>query len=365
MGEVNQDIKPVTSETADEYSKNLLNSFSVKPEKTQLSMNQESLKHSNLNLGLSLGGIYDEDLEEKPLARSSSVAGLIKKESVELSVVPSLERSRSMPVMGEQQDHGKAINVVEGMEIDAKNGLEKQRSPSNNVGKKRALKQTVEVVMPSSPSKTAAWAVTSAVKNPALHRALAIIKAGEACMAQKRLTPGSQKRELLQTVSAIEAFVHWLEARRAAENTRKSPEIPAVKGIGSSKTSSAAKEGSNSQELPKQEDVKPKVTSDDGKFVKPADRKPENGSERARLSNGIAEDEAMEMMRKMPTVTTTGDGPNGRRIEGFLYNYLKGEVTIVCICHGRFLSPEEFIRHAGGVDVSNPTRRIKICPSNF
>ncbi|XP_038726250.1 ninja-family protein Os03g0419100-like isoform X3 [Tripterygium wilfordii] len=346
MGEVNQDIKPVTSETADEYSKNLLNSFSVKPEKTQLSMNQESLKHSNLNLGLSLGGIYDEDLEEKPLARSSSVAGLIKKESVELSVVPSLERSRSMPVMGEQQDHGKAINVVEGMEIDAKNGLEKQRSPSNNVGKKRALKQTVEVVMPSSPSKTAAWAVTSAVKNPALHRALAIIKAGEACMAQKRLTPG-------------------LEARRAAENTRKSPEIPAVKGIGSSKTSSAAKEGSNSQELPKQEDVKPKVTSDDGKFVKPADRKPENGSERARLSNGIAEDEAMEMMRKMPTVTTTGDGPNGRRIEGFLYNYLKGEVTIVCICHGRFLSPEEFIRHAGGVDVSNPTRRIKICPSNF
>ncbi|XP_038678759.1 ninja-family protein 6-like [Tripterygium wilfordii] len=334
-------MEPVAPESTDEHSKNLLNSFSEKPEKTQLSVNQEGLKHSNLNLGISLGGIYDEVLEEKPLTLSSSVAGLMKIKSVELGVVPSLESSQSMPVMGEQRDYGKTLKG-EGMVIDAKNGLEKQRSASNNVGKKRVLNQTV--VMPSSPSKIASWAVASAVKNPPLRHALAIIKAGEACMAQKRLRLG-------------------LEAQRAVENVRKSPAFPVVKGISSSKTPSAAKEGSNSQASPEQEEVKPKVTSDDGKFVKPADRKTE--SKKPTLSNGIAEDEAMEMMRKMPSVTATGDGPNGRRIEGFLYNYLKGEVTIVCICHGRFLSPEEFVRHAGCADVSNPTRRIKICPSNF
>ncbi|KAF5734120.1 hypothetical protein HS088_TW16G00562 [Tripterygium wilfordii] len=155
---------------------------------------------------------------------------------------------------------------------------------------------------------------------------------------------GSQRREGLQKESTVEAFffhpfyleilnvdyfkLHTgLEAQRAVENVRKSPAFPVVKGISSSKTPSAAKEGSNSQASPEQEEVKPKVTSDDGKFVKPADRKTE--SKKPTLSNGIAEDEAMEMMRKMPSVTATGDGPNGRRIEGFLYNYLKGKFPII------------------------------------
>lgn len=70
------------------------------------------------------------------------------------------------------------------------------------------------------------------------------------------------------------------------------------------------------------------------------------------------------MMEDMPCVSTRGDGPNGRRIEGLLYRYKKGEdVRIVCVCHGSFLTPAEFVKHAGGGDVAHPLRHIVVNPS--
>ncbi|XP_031106976.1 ninja-family protein AFP3-like isoform X4 [Ipomoea triloba] len=69
-------------------------------------------------------------------------------------------------------------------------------------------------------------------------------------------------------------------------------------------------------------------------------------------------------MFNMPCVTTRGDGPNGKKIEGFLYRYRKGEeVRIVCVCHGSFLSPAEFVKHAGGGDVAHPLKHIIVTPS--
>ncbi|KAI3726165.1 hypothetical protein L1987_65962 [Smallanthus sonchifolius] len=61
----------------------------------------------------------------------------------------------------------------------------------------------------------------------------------------------------------------------------------------------------------------------------------------------------------MPCVSTKGDGPDGRRIQGFLYRYGKGEeVRIVCVCHGSFLTPAEFVKHGGGGDVDHPLKHI-------
>ncbi|KAL1355964.1 hypothetical protein HN51_007948 [Arachis hypogaea] len=69
-------------------------------------------------------------------------------------------------------------------------------------------------------------------------------------------------------------------------------------------------------------------------------------------------------MEDMPCVFTKGDGPNGKRIEGILYKYGKGEeVRIMCVCHGDFLSPAEFVKHAGGGDVAHPLRHIVVNPS--
>ncbi|KAJ4968499.1 hypothetical protein NE237_015200 [Protea cynaroides] len=67
----------------------------------------------------------------------------------------------------------------------------------------------------------------------------------------------------------------------------------------------------------------------------------------------------------MPCVSTTGNGPNGKTITGFLYRYTKTEVTIMCGCHGSSFTPAEFVKHAGGTDVSHPLKHIIVVPPSF
>lgn len=68
---------------------------------------------------------------------------------------------------------------------------------------------------------------------------------------------------------------------------------------------------------------------------------------------------------RMPCVSTTGNGPNGKTINGFLCRYTKTEVSIVCVCHGTSFSPAEFVLHAGGTDVSQPLKHITVIPSDL
>ncbi|CAM8982943.1 unnamed protein product [Rhodiola kirilowii] len=68
-------------------------------------------------------------------------------------------------------------------------------------------------------------------------------------------------------------------------------------------------------------------------------------------------------LAKMPCVSTTGTGPEGKTVRGFLYRYTKEEVCIVCVCHGCSFSPAKFVEHAGGRDVENPLRHITVIPS--
>ncbi|XP_062106491.1 ninja-family protein AFP3-like [Humulus lupulus] len=84
------------------------------------------------------------------------------------------------------------------------------------------------------------------------------------------------------------------------------------------------------------------------------------------FSNNGAKEMVRNVMEDMPCVSTTGVGPNGKRIEGFLYRYSKGEeVRIVCVCHGSFLSPAEFVKHAGGGDTDHPLKHIVVNPTSF
>ncbi|KAJ1421812.1 Jas TPL-binding domain [Sesbania bispinosa] len=76
----------------------------------------------------------------------------------------------------------------------------------------------------------------------------------------------------------------------------------------------------------------------------------------------------MDILREMPCVSVTGDGPNGKRIEGVVYNYKYcggSQVYVVCFCHGSFLSPAEFVMHAGGNQVANPMKHITLCSRSF
>lgn len=83
----------------------------------------------------------------------------------------------------------------------------------------------------------------------------------------------------------------------------------------------------------------------------------------------VAENGTKEAVRNvledMPCVSTKVDGPNRKRIEGFLYQYRKGEeLRIVCVCHGSFLSAAEFVKHAGhgDGDVEQPLKHIVVNP---
>ncbi|CAK8560184.1 unnamed protein product [Lathyrus sativus] len=71
-------------------------------------------------------------------------------------------------------------------------------------------------------------------------------------------------------------------------------------------------------------------------------------------------------LSQMPYVSTKGNGPNGKTVNGFLYRYSKcDEVSIVCVCHGSTFSPAEFVQHAGGTDISHPLRHITVNSSVF
>ncbi|XP_071702764.1 ninja-family protein AFP3-like [Rutidosis leptorrhynchoides] len=89
-------------------------------------------------------------------------------------------------------------------------------------------------------------------------------------------------------------------------------------------------------------------------------------SSRIIKENRSKNDTLKMMLSDMPCVSTKGDGVNGKIIEGFLYRYRKGEeVRIVCVCHGSFLTPAEFVKHGGGGDVEHPLRHIVVVPPSL
>ncbi|KAI6683225.1 hypothetical protein NL676_029138 [Syzygium grande] len=69
----------------------------------------------------------------------------------------------------------------------------------------------------------------------------------------------------------------------------------------------------------------------------------------------------LEGMKQMLTVTTIEDGQEDKKVDGFLYKYDKsGRIFIVCFCHGVFLSPTDFVKHANHTDWSNPMKHIAV-----
>lgn len=128
-----------------------------------------------------------------------------------------------------------------------------------------------------------------------------------------------------------------------------------------SSTEGEASPGSvqSSQERPNQDGTsssRPKVTDPAGRTSRPKSENPSNSNKGKEIRSNSVD---------MPCVFTQGDGPSGRRIEGILYKYGKGEeVKIMCVCHGSFLTPAEFVKHAGGTDVVHPLKHIVVNPNS-
>ncbi|KAI3720177.1 hypothetical protein L6452_21090 [Arctium lappa] len=109
------------------------------------------------------------------------------------------------------------------------------------------------------------------------------------------------------------------------------------------------------QEGSKHDDSRSKAVNPAVRALRPKTENPPDNKGKEMRSN----------MVDMPCVFTQGDSPSGRRIEGILYKYGKGEeVKIMCVCHGSFLSPAEFVKHAGGTDVLHPLKHIVVNPNS-
>ncbi|XP_059440912.1 ninja-family protein 6-like isoform X1 [Corylus avellana] len=327
MGEANcgKSFQTTRPKKNNENPTNLLLRFSPeKPRKIQLSNSEPQL---DLSLRLSLGGVYSEHFKEKPITRSSSVAGVMTKKVIagdSNSTLPgiflSLTRSCSLPV-GSEQGHFR-LKELQAKRMEAQTRLlEKQRRYR---GAPEEEESSDEAAIVSPPSAVADWAVSSAARSAALCRAIVKIKT-------EGYASGKRKHDGLECVGA----------EKGATNSQSLP-----------------------NPNPKDNDpvVIPGATAN-GKSDKLSETKLEKPPKKIKVSRGCSQHNGMDVMKQMPSVTTTGDGPNGKRIEGVLYKYMKGQVSIVCVCHGSFLSPAEFVKHAGGKDVENPMKHINVCPT--
>ncbi|KAG6687078.1 hypothetical protein I3842_11G052800 [Carya illinoinensis] len=283
----------------------LMLTFSSKnPKHTQFANTKPKL---DLSLGLSLGGVHREYFKENPVIRSSSNAGMITEKvntgepnSAMQGVFFSSQRSCSLPVENKQRE----IMIKD---LPAKKRMEAQRSlvEKQRKGGMAAIEEenpSGETAVP--PSDVAAWAVASAARSPALCRAIGKIKAEGQIYGKLQLKDG------LEAVAA-------------------------------------AKVDTSSLSLPNPMETKPVFipeATEKGKSVKLSKRKLEKPSKKVKVSKGCFQDNGMDVMKQMPSVTTTGDGPN------------------VCVCHGSSLSPAEFVKHAGGKDVKNPLKQITVFP---
>ncbi|GLU12499.1 hypothetical protein SLE2022_291740 [Rubroshorea leprosula] len=298
----------------------------------------ENSKPLDLSLRLSVGGACEGNQNETAMKRSSSLFPEINlKQDCGKAGLPkdflSLARCSSLPVdleLGKREFDVKDLQI--GTRDEGKNVVMEKENISTK-GKQVLKQEEVPGKMPTSTSKVAAWAAASAARNPALNRALAKIKEGFR----------KQKERKSQAASKSKASI----TRSFSEPQRKLEKV-----------------AESSQRKRKLEMELESLKKRNGKSIMlPTESKVGNPPKRAKVSDNADKDIGMEIMKSMPSVTTTG--PTGRRVEGFLYRYLQGQVKIVCLCHGSFLSPEEFVKHAGGIDILNPMKHISVIQNSF
>ncbi|KAG7013099.1 Ninja-family protein AFP1, partial [Cucurbita argyrosperma subsp. argyrosperma] len=314
---------------------------------------EEEAGEIELNLGLSLGGRFGVDKNSK-LIRSSSVVGTIPllrddEGSIPAAVsYPALIRTASLPPETEEEwRKRKALQTLRRMEAKRRR-FEKQRSKDGigiederrgidgltvlNLREKRPC-AGVSTVVP--PFGLPTWAAAARHVGGTLDGGggggggLPVVRQpASQCSAESQGGSSSGMSEL--DSKHIQGTSNYGEARSSSQE-QGNPE--AAGSVGSNKACENPS-GSSKAET-------------------------RNPSENRGRETGTTS------MEDMPCVFTIGDGPGGRRVEGILYKYGKGEeVRIMCVCHGKFLSPAEFVKHAGGKNVAHPLRHIVVNPNS-
>ncbi|XP_021905304.1 ninja-family protein AFP3-like [Carica papaya] len=315
-----------------------------------------------LSLGLSLNGRFGVDPRAKKLIRSSSIPDIIKapetKDNDTGCVIPMgcppLMRTCSLPTETEEEwRRRKELQTLRRMEAKRKRSEKQRNLKAVRDRYRHSGEENCE------EDKKEDQGITSC--NEILHCAVPSWVNGS------RVSGGVE----LKTEKPNGLLHGVAEGLPPAETVVASQGSNGSQGIGSSGISEfdshQAHGTSSGTEV--RSPVSVQSLPENGTVITKAPAK----STEAVMSKGSSKPTAVErgvknvarnMLEDMPCVSTKGDGPNGRRVEGFLYRYRKGEeVRIVCVCHGNFLSPAEFVKHAGGGDVAHPLKHIVVNPS--
>ncbi|KAL2329870.1 hypothetical protein Fmac_017451 [Flemingia macrophylla] len=298
-----QRISPPTTN----FPRDLLRSF-VGVKKAHHNLPLLPVEEVELSLGLSLNGRFGVDPTAKKIKRAASIPELLQDKGAAAVCAAPLARTCSLPAETEEEwRRRKELQTLRRMEARRKRS-EKQRS----------LKAVRE----------------GAGEAPPLGRTVSLTThvAGLALNGDAALTPPSPSSAGTQGTPPVDARSPT-SVNLSSDSELKSPISSGAKVV--ENTESAA--------------VTMMMRSQSNKHSPPQNR---------------AKDIVRNLLEDMPSVSTKGEGPGGKKIEGFLYRYGKGEeVRIVCVCHGSFLTPSEFVKHAGGGEVANPLKHIVVSPS--
>ncbi|KAL8533633.1 hypothetical protein ACS0TY_009871 [Phlomoides rotata] len=323
---------------------------------------EEEDEKIELNLGLSMGGRFGVDKNSNKLVRSSSTASCLpeSREDNDAAAAAAAEsytglvRTSSLPVETEEEwRKRKELQSLRRMEAKRRRS-EKQRNLKSESG---------------SGGSGGGWSGSGGGGSLSAEEKKEI-EVNLRARLDREKSLSSLKRTGSGLASQI-GFPAWAAATHRSGGVFGSQGSVESKGGSSSTVSdleSKNLQGSSGELSPASiqsaagnQDVGSSATKATSKSGGPDMDSPS----KAESSRSRGKDSGANPLEDMPCVFTKGDGPNGRRVDGILYKYGKGEdVRIMCVCHGSFHSPADFVRHAGGTDVDNPLKHIVVNPNS-
>ncbi|KAL8475826.1 hypothetical protein ACS0TY_028475 [Phlomoides rotata] len=285
-------------------------------------------RNTELNLALRMNG-FSSDLLQKLMKRSHNPYGQDEEEErddeIELSLGLSMNGRFGVDPMRKKLKRSSSIaNLV----FTADNGSAARHAPPPEFDRYALLSRTRS--LPTEVEEE--W------------------RRRKEYQSMRRMEAKKKRREKLNILRGIKEKKNCFEDIKS-ENGNEISSPQGSFGSGSSGLSDA-------ESLPK-EGAKQNVESPPSVRLRPQDQGEQEPGSDGDVKSGIQSDPMLDM----PYVSTKGDGPDGQRIEGFLYRYKNGEdVKIVCVCHGLFLTPAEFVKHGGGGEVEHPLKHIVVNP---
>ncbi|CAI9785299.1 unnamed protein product [Fraxinus pennsylvanica] len=356
------------------FSRDLLQRFMGSSSSSGNETMKEEDQEIELNLGLSLGGRFGVDKSSNKLVRSSSVAECLPvvrddNDAVAPPLVAytGLLRTSSLPAETEEEwRKRKQLQTLRRMEAKRRRSEKQRNLKSDKEGGGRGggnlsleEKEEIEVNLRERLERERSLAA-------AARSGLPFRLSTWAATATDQAIQGGIDEALVQGkgnyLGGSGGMQNSMESKRGSSSSMSEFD---TKAFGGSSSGGELSPGSI-QSL--QEGINQGVGLSGTKARENMSRMTRPDTESLSTRSDVVRNRGREIgtnaVEDMPCVFTKGDGPNGRRVDGILYRYGKGEeVRIMCVCHGTFLSPAEFVEHAGGSDVDNPLKHIVVNPN--